>query len=46
MMEDDQTVVFYYFVEDKKLVSSFIDALEELHIKCKTTKIDLSRENL
>ena len=46
MMEGDQTVVFYYFVEDKKLVSNFIDALEELHIKCKNTKIDLSRENL
>ena len=46
MMEDDQTVVFYFYVEDRKLVSNFVDTLEELHIKCKKTKIDLSRENL
>ena len=45
-MEDEQSFVFYYFVNDKKELKRFLSALKAVHIKCRKLPIDLSRENL
>ena len=44
--EEEQSFIFYYFVNDKKEVAAFCKALGALRIKVKKIKIDLCRENL